>query len=76
LAREALQIDESRARDPAQSADVGEAALQLASIKSQMNDRKTAIDLAARASIALGNSVGAEHSLTRAAQRLHTQLVQ
>jgi serine/threonine-protein kinase len=76
LAREALQIDESRARDPAQSADVGEAALQLASIKSEMNDRKAAIDLAARASIALGNSVGAEHSLTRAAQRLHAQLVQ
>jgi tetratricopeptide (TPR) repeat protein len=69
-AREALRINEARARDLTQSADVGEAALVLAQIRLQLNDRSEAQALASRAAIALENGLGANHSLTQAAVAL------
>jgi hypothetical protein len=69
-ARDALRRSELRARDPAQSADVGEAALVLAQIGLRLDKHSEAQALASRAAISLRNSLGANHSLTRAALAL------
>jgi ATP/maltotriose-dependent transcriptional regulator MalT len=76
FARDALRISEEIARDPAQSADVGEAALVLATVQRTQGD-----PAAARASIdrsveALKNGLGDDHSLTREATALQAALRQ
>jgi serine/threonine-protein kinase len=67
FAREALAIYQERARSPSASADVGEVSLELARIALRKGDRASAVSLATDAATALTNSVGAEHSLARAA---------
>jgi tetratricopeptide (TPR) repeat protein len=69
-AREALGAYEKRARDPTRSADVGESLLRLAEAQSAANDSAGARDSAGRAVIALTNSLGADHPLTREAEAL------
>jgi len=68
--QEALKIDESRARDPNQSADVGEASLLLAQAKFARGDFNGALAIARRATEILTHSLGADHSLTVAAAAL------
>jgi non-specific serine/threonine protein kinase/serine/threonine-protein kinase len=70
----ALRISETIARDPRQSADVGEALLVLASVKRARGDAATAQSYAERAVEALSNSLGLEHRLTRDAQSLRAAL--
>lgn len=67
LAQEALQVAESRARDPQHSADVGEATLVLAQARLAQNDLPAAGAAAHRAETILTDAVGKEHSLTKAA---------
>jgi ATP/maltotriose-dependent transcriptional regulator MalT len=66
----ALRISEAIARDPRQSADVGEALYVLASVKRARGDATTAGSYAERAVEALSNSLGQEHRLTRDATSL------
>ncbi len=70
FARDALRISEGIARDPAQSADVGEAALVLAALHQAKGDRAAARASVDRALEALGNGLGPEHPLTREAAAL------
>jgi tetratricopeptide (TPR) repeat protein len=74
FAAAALRISEEIARDPRQSADVGEALLVLASVKRARGDATTAQSYAARAVEALSSSLGQEHRLTREALSLRTAL--
>jgi eukaryotic-like serine/threonine-protein kinase len=70
LAGELLEEDRHRARDPAASADVGEASLLLAQAKSAGGDREGALDAARQAAASLGAQLGADNALTRAAVNL------
>jgi len=74
FAAAALRISEGIARDPRQSADVGEALLVLASVKRARGDATTAQSYVERAVEALTNSLGQEHRLTRDAQNLRAAL--
>jgi hypothetical protein len=65
-----LKISESIARDRRESADVGEALLVLAAARSAKGDRAGARTLIERSIEALSNGLGAEHSLTKEAERL------
>jgi serine/threonine protein kinase len=65
FAAAALQLSEAIARDPRQSADVGEALLVLASVKSARSDAAAAADYAERSVEALSNSLGQQHRLTQ-----------
>jgi hypothetical protein len=69
-AKEALSIAERNARQPEHSADVGEALLRLAQARRAENDAPGLRDAAARAVVALTNSLGADHPLTREALAL------
>jgi tetratricopeptide (TPR) repeat protein/tRNA A-37 threonylcarbamoyl transferase component Bud32 len=69
-AREALSFAEKRARQPELSADVGEALLVLAQAQLAANDPAGAHQSAARAGVALSNSLGADHPFTHDAQAL------
>jgi eukaryotic-like serine/threonine-protein kinase len=64
FAQEALRIDEHRARDPEQSADVGEASLVLAQARLARGDWGGARSAVDRASQVLTRALGASHSLT------------
>jgi hypothetical protein len=70
-ANEALQEDARRARDPAQSADVGEGLLVLAQAKGALNDQDGMRDAARQAALSLTAALGADHALTRAALALY-----
>ena len=76
FARDALRISEGIARDPAQSADVGEAALVLAALYQAKGDRAAARASVDRSLEALGNGLGPEHPLTREAAALQAALRQ
>ena len=65
FAAAALRLSESIARDPRQSADVGEALLVLGSLKNARGDKTTAADYARRSVDALTNSLGQQHRLTQ-----------
>jgi hypothetical protein len=67
--RSALAIAERTARNPAESADVGEAMLAISAVRRAKDDLPGARAFAARAAHALTNSLGAEHRLTREAIR-------
>jgi eukaryotic-like serine/threonine-protein kinase len=69
FARAALATSQERARNPADSADVGEALLALAAIRRAKDDAPGARAFLGRAVESLSNSLGAEHRLTRAAIR-------
>jgi serine/threonine protein kinase len=70
FAAAALRLSESIARDPRQSADVGEALLVLGSVKNAHGDKTTAADYARRSVEALTNSLGPQHRLTQNAAAL------
>jgi hypothetical protein len=70
----ALRISEGIARDPAQSADVGEAALALATLQRAKGERAAARTNADRAVAALTNGLGGEHATTREAAALQAAL--
>ena len=70
LAGELLDEDLRRARNPAASADVGEASLLLAQAKAAIGDRAGAHDAARQAVTSLTAGLGADHALTRAAMDL------
>jgi serine/threonine protein kinase/tetratricopeptide (TPR) repeat protein len=70
FANAALKISESVARDPRQSADVGEALYVLAGVKHLRGDVQNASSCVDRAVEALTNSLGQEHRLTRDAMSL------
>ncbi len=74
LARDALRIAQDIARDPAQSADVGEAELVLAALHQAKGDRATARTSVDRSLEALRNGLGAQHPLTREAATLQAAL--
>jgi tetratricopeptide (TPR) repeat protein len=74
FARAALEISEGVARDPTQSADVGEAALALAALQRAKGDRAAARASADQAVAALTNGLGAEHAITREATALQAAL--
>jgi eukaryotic-like serine/threonine-protein kinase len=74
FARAALRISESIARVPAQSADVGEAELALASLDRARGDRAGAQESVDRAIEALANGLGREHPTTREAVALQAAL--
>jgi hypothetical protein len=76
FARDALRIAEGIARDPRQSADVGEAALVLAALHQTKGERAAARASVDRALEALGNGLGTEHPLTREAAALQAALLQ
>jgi serine/threonine protein kinase len=65
----AVGLAESVARDPEQSADVGEALLLLGLAQRELG-KADARDALRRAAIALGNGLGAEHPLTREARAI------
>lgn len=65
FAEEALTEDERRARNPAASADVGEAFLILAKAKDALNDKNGMQTAAQQAVVALQTSLGADNPLTR-----------
>jgi hypothetical protein len=73
FAAAALRIAESVARDPTQSADVGEALQALAAAQAARGERGAARGSAQRAAQALTNSLGAGHLLTRQALDLARQ---
>jgi len=73
FASAALRLSESIAREPSQSADVGEALLALASVKRARGDAALAADYARRSVEALSNSLGQQHPLTRQAATLAGQ---
>ena len=66
-AQEVLSLFEKRARLPEQSADVGEALLVLAQAQASAHDSAAARASAEHAVVALTNSLGADHPLTREA---------
>ena len=70
LAGELLDEDLRRARNPAASADVGEASLLLAQAKAAIGDRAGAHDAARQAVTSLTAGLGADNALTRAAMDL------
>jgi hypothetical protein len=70
----ALRISEGIARDPVQSADVGEAALALAALQRAKGDRAAARTNAERAVQALTNGLGGDHAITREATALQAAL--
>jgi eukaryotic-like serine/threonine-protein kinase len=70
FATAALRLSESVARDPRQSADVGEALFVLASVKRARGDQAAAAESAGRSVEALTNSLGAQHRLTQDAVAL------
>jgi eukaryotic-like serine/threonine-protein kinase len=74
LALAALQISEAIARESAQSADVGEAALALASLYQAKGDRAAAQMNVDRAIEALANGLGRDHTTTREALALQAAL--
>jgi tetratricopeptide (TPR) repeat protein/RIO-like serine/threonine protein kinase len=76
FARDALRISEGLARDPAQSADVGEAALVLAALQRAKGDRAAARASVDRSVEALTNGLGSGHTLTREAVALQAALRQ
>jgi hypothetical protein len=57
------------ARDPARSADVGEALLQLARVQRSLGDAQAAVT-AQRAAAALAAGLGVEHALVREAEAM------
>ena len=67
-ARAAVEAAEAVARDPAQSADVGEALLLLGLAQRQAGNVSAARESLRRATISLINGLGAEHRLTREAK--------
>jgi tetratricopeptide (TPR) repeat protein len=69
-ADEALQENIRRARDPAISADVGEAALQLAKAKGALNDEAGMLDAAHQAVISLTAAFDTDNPLLPEAQEL------
>jgi hypothetical protein len=70
FAGELLDEDLRRARNPAASADVGEASLLLAQAKAAIGDQAGAHDFARRAVPSLTAGLGADNALTRAAMDL------
>jgi tetratricopeptide (TPR) repeat protein len=70
FAEEALKLAESIARDPRQSADVGESLLTLAEARKTRGQDANARALLERAVEALSNGLGAEHALTKQAQTM------
>jgi eukaryotic-like serine/threonine-protein kinase len=68
FANESLKIAESIARDPGQSADVGEALLSLAAIRQAKGDMTAGTAYAESALEALSISLGPDHRLTRQAR--------
>ena len=76
FAAAALRISEAIARDPAQSADVGEAALVLAALQQAKGDRTAARSSADRSVEALTNGLGSGHTVTREATALQAALRQ
>ena len=70
VASDAVAAAERVARDPARSADVGEALLLLAQAQGMAGNAEAASASAQRAASALANGLGAEHSLARAALAL------
>jgi tetratricopeptide (TPR) repeat protein len=73
LAAMALRINESIARDPMQSADVGEALLAMAAIHNASGERAGARASIQRAIEALTNALGKEHRTTTEALELQRQ---
>ncbi len=76
LVGEAMQLDLTRARDPAQSADVGEAEALLAEVQSRAGQRESARTHAEHAIVSLRNSLGETNSLTRKVAALQLRLNQ
>ena len=74
FASAALRIAEGVARDPAQSADVGEAALVLAALQRAKSDTAAARTNTKRAIEALTNGLGGDHVITREATALQAAL--
>jgi serine/threonine protein kinase/tetratricopeptide (TPR) repeat protein len=74
LAAMALRINESIARNPAQSADVGEALFALAAVQNSGGNGAGARTSIQRAVEALGNALGKEHRLTAAALELQRSI--
>jgi serine/threonine-protein kinase len=74
FATAALRISEGIAREPGQSADVGEALLALASVRQAKGDRAGAQGHVDKAVEALTHGVGPEHPTTREARALQTAL--
>jgi tetratricopeptide (TPR) repeat protein len=74
FAQAALKISEGIARDPTQSADVGEAALALAALQQAKGDQVAARANADRAVTALTNGLGDKHATTREATALQAAL--
>jgi serine/threonine-protein kinase len=70
LAQEALAENLRKARDPAASADVGEASLVLAKARKALNDESAARAAAHQAAVSLSASLGPDHALTREALAL------
>jgi non-specific serine/threonine protein kinase/serine/threonine-protein kinase len=69
-AQAAVEAAESVARDPEQSADVGEALLLLGLAERERGNSAAARDALRRATVSLGNGLGAEHPLTREARAI------
>jgi serine/threonine-protein kinase len=69
-AQTAIGFFERNALDPKQSADVGEALLELAQIQKEAHDAGAAERTLARAIASLRSGLGAEHELVRQAERL------
>jgi serine/threonine-protein kinase len=69
-AREAVAASEQVARDPAHSADVGEALLLLAQAQQRSGERALCVSTAQRAASSLASGLGENHRLTRAARAL------
>lgn len=67
--RSALKIAEGTARNPTESADVGEALLAISAVRRAKDDLPGARAFAARAVQALTSGLGAQHPLTREAIR-------
>jgi tetratricopeptide (TPR) repeat protein len=67
-ARAAVEVAEAVARDPEQSADVGEALLLLGLAQRGAGDLPAARQSLQRAIVSLTNGLGADHRLTREAQ--------
>jgi serine/threonine-protein kinase len=74
FATAALRISEGIAREPGQSADVGEALLALARVRQAKGDAAGAKAHIDKAVEALTHGVGAEHSATREARALQNAL--
>jgi serine/threonine protein kinase/tetratricopeptide (TPR) repeat protein len=74
FAAAAVRITESVARNPAQSADVGEALLALAAAQDAQGDRAGARSSAQRAFEALSHSLGDDHPLSKEAANLRQRL--